>query len=50
MVSALWKLSELPQQEKKEILLKIEKTVFIKFDIGVNAKIIHPMLKLRNYL
>ena len=28
----------LPKQEEKEIFLKIEKTVFIKFDIGINAR------------
>lgn len=39
MVSAFMKINvNLPKQEKKEILLKIEKTVFIKFDIGVNAR------------
>ena len=39
MVSAFMKVNvHLPKQEEKEILLKIEKTVFIKFDIGVNAR------------
>lgn len=39
MVSAFMKVNaHLPKQEEKEILLKTEKSVSIKFDIGVNAR------------